>query len=71
MSTLEDRPDLLAPYSPSEIRQRLTLAEFQQAQRLKQEQEAERRRLADSLLDSFCLTGSDRPADDPNQNSLF
>ncbi|MET0312329.1 MAG: LPD1 domain-containing protein [Burkholderiaceae bacterium] len=62
----------LESYTPEELKARDERIRRLERERIKAEQEAERKAKADEEADEFTLTGSDRPADsDPNQGAMF
>lgn len=67
----EPEPDLLIPYTDADIKQReadlLALSKRDAATR----KAADDKAIADAQRDAFALTGSDRPADDLGQSTLF
>lgn len=62
----------LTSYTPEEVTQRLERLEQAEAERKKQDREAEQRQQADAERGDLALTGSDRAADaNPNQGDIF
>lgn len=68
---MEDNAFCLQTISRSQLEARDRQRERDARDRLDRAERANAKLFADSLVDSFCLRGSDRPADDLNQHALF
>lgn len=67
----EGEPDLLTPYTDADIKQREAEAMALSKRDAAQRKAADDKAIADAQRDAFALTGSDRPADDLKQSTLF